>query len=174
VALWRDDPASYQGEYVAFSNVRCAPRCVQRPHVPLLIGGSTEAALRRVVEFGAGWAPMLAQPNLVSHGVHRLAELCAAAGKDPEHLRIFTRIPVMGGNEAVQRAAGHQATHPQAQPKPAGSQEAILETIDAYRAAGVTELGLSFPWRSATEYVERLEWFANQIICHKAEGDEDA
>lgn len=53
-ALWEMDQPSYQGRFVAFSAVDAHPRPAQRP-VPVLIGGHSDAALRRAVERGQGW-----------------------------------------------------------------------------------------------------------------------
>jgi len=105
VALWTQEEPAYQGQFVSFKEIRFEPKCVQRPHVPLLIGGSGEAALRRVIEFGSGWAPMLGSPEIIDTGIRRLGDLCADVGRDTGDLRVFTRIPVLGGNDAVARAA---------------------------------------------------------------------
>ena len=42
--------------------------------------------------------------------------------------------------------------------------EEVLDVIGEYVAAGVTEVGLSFPWTTASQFVERLEWFAAEIM----------
>ena len=53
-AMWTQPSPSYAGEFVAFSGINAFPRPVQqRP--PILIGGSSAAAFRRVVERGNGW-----------------------------------------------------------------------------------------------------------------------
>ena len=53
-ALWEMDRPAYQGRLVAFSAVDAHPRPVQRP-LPVLVGGHSDAALRRAVERGQGW-----------------------------------------------------------------------------------------------------------------------
>ena len=56
--LWTNDVASYQGQFVSFSDVRTAPRPVQSPHPPIWVGGSSDAGLRRTVLFGDAWHPI--------------------------------------------------------------------------------------------------------------------
>jgi probable F420-dependent oxidoreductase len=169
VALWTQEEPAYEGRFVSFKHIRFQPKCVQRPHAPLLIGGSGEAALRRVMELGAGWAPMLAGPDVIENGIRRLGDLCTEAGRDVGDLRVFTRIPVLGGNDAVARAADTHGGRPaQAAPQSRSLVE-TLETVEVYRAAGVGELGLSFPWRSSAEYLERLEWFASEVMPQTTE-----
>jgi probable F420-dependent oxidoreductase len=57
-ALWSSDLASYAGRFVSFQNVASAPRPVRQPHPPIWVGGSSDAALRRVVRFADGWHPI--------------------------------------------------------------------------------------------------------------------
>jgi probable F420-dependent oxidoreductase len=52
--LWRDDVASYVGTHVHFDRVRCYPKPL-RHGVPVVFGGNSDRALRRVAEHGDGW-----------------------------------------------------------------------------------------------------------------------
>jgi len=54
-ALWRDDLAAHQGEFVRFENVLAWPKPVQQPGVPIYVGGNPPAALRRAARLGDGW-----------------------------------------------------------------------------------------------------------------------
>lgn len=54
-AIWTQQPARYQGEFVSFSGVTARPRPVQRPSPPIVIGGESQAALRRAATMGNGW-----------------------------------------------------------------------------------------------------------------------
>ncbi|ONH22893.1 TIGR03619 family F420-dependent LLM class oxidoreductase [Pseudofrankia asymbiotica] len=172
VSLWTEEHPSYHGRFFSFSDLSFGRGCVQRPHVPLLIGGGGPAALRRVVEFGAGWAPMLATPETVRVGMAQLADELGAAGRDAADLRVFTRIAILGGNQAMRRALD---SHPPSGARaPVGSiaasaldssaSQQVIDAVSRYVEAGVTEIGLSFPWRDAAEYVDRLEWFAAEVM----------
>jgi probable F420-dependent oxidoreductase len=54
---WTGEPFSHDGRAWQFSNVVCAPPPVQRPGPPVWIGGSSLAAARRAVRFGACFMP---------------------------------------------------------------------------------------------------------------------
>ena len=56
-AIWAQDEASYDGEFVRFEKIWSWPKPVQKPHPPLLLGGETKHTLRRVVDFCSGWFP---------------------------------------------------------------------------------------------------------------------
>ncbi|MGI5178296.1 LLM class flavin-dependent oxidoreductase [Dactylosporangium sp. CA-152071] len=53
-ALW-SGAASFDGEFYTVPDGRMEPRPVQRPGVPILLGGAVEAAIRRAGEIGDGW-----------------------------------------------------------------------------------------------------------------------
>src|SRR6202048_1110277 len=53
--LWRDDVASFEGEFVRFDSVRVNPKPVAERRIPVVLGGNSDAALRRVVGWGDGW-----------------------------------------------------------------------------------------------------------------------
>ena len=55
--IWTEDEAAYHGKQVDFDAIWAWPKPVQKPHPPILIGGNSDAALRRVVRFGDGWLP---------------------------------------------------------------------------------------------------------------------
>jgi probable F420-dependent oxidoreductase len=54
---WRGEPFSYAGEIFEFPEVVVRPVPVQRPGIPLWLGGTTPVALRRVVQYGAPCFP---------------------------------------------------------------------------------------------------------------------
>ncbi|WP_116363923.1 LLM class F420-dependent oxidoreductase [Parahaliea mediterranea] len=75
-ALWCDNPASFCGDFVDFSNVVCDTRPVRPGGVPLHIGGSSAAAAKRAGLRGNGFFPYVISPEAVAA---RLEELRATA-----------------------------------------------------------------------------------------------
>lgn len=53
--LWSDDVASFEGEFVRFDGIRVNPRPVRDRHLPVVLGGNSEAALRRAATLADGW-----------------------------------------------------------------------------------------------------------------------
>lgn len=79
-AIWTQDEAEYHGELVDFDPIRSWPKPVQRPHPPVLVGGSGPRILERVVRYGDGWMPNRGDALSRIPELRRLAE---AAGRDP-------------------------------------------------------------------------------------------
>jgi probable F420-dependent oxidoreductase len=54
-ALWREDAASFQGEFVSFDSVRVYPKPPRARSMPIVFGGNSDPALARAAAHGDGW-----------------------------------------------------------------------------------------------------------------------
>jgi probable F420-dependent oxidoreductase len=102
--LWRDDVASYDGNFVAFDAIRVNPKPLRDRRIPIVVGGNSDAALRRVVAWGDGWYGFnLDGPAAVRDRVNRLDQLCAESGRDRAGLRVSVALlnPSIGDIEAL-------------------------------------------------------------------------
>jgi probable F420-dependent oxidoreductase len=55
--IWTQDEAEYHGEFVDFDPIWCWPKPVQKPYPPVLVGGTGEKVLERVLAYGDEWMP---------------------------------------------------------------------------------------------------------------------
>ncbi len=53
--LWTEPVVDFSGKWVKFETLRMDPKPIQKPHVPIIVGGYADAAFARAVKFGAGW-----------------------------------------------------------------------------------------------------------------------
>ena len=91
--MWRDDVASFQGEFVSFDSIRVNPKPVRDRRIPVVLGGNTDAALRRVAAWGDGWYGFnLDDVAAVRERVGKLVELCAEFGRDRAELRLAVAL----------------------------------------------------------------------------------
>ena len=91
--LWREDVASFAGEFVSFSGVRVNPKPVHRRKIPIVIGGNSDAALRRVAQIGDGWYGFnLSGVGAVRDRLTLLREFCRDAGREVTDLDICVAI----------------------------------------------------------------------------------
>jgi len=52
--LWREESVDFQGRHYRLSGASISPKPVQ-PDLPMWIGGSSDAAIRRTAKYGTGW-----------------------------------------------------------------------------------------------------------------------
>jgi probable F420-dependent oxidoreductase len=90
--LWRDDVASYTGEFIDFHQVRSYPKPVRDRRVPVVLGGNSDAALDRVVGYGDGWYGFNLAPADVPERLDALAARCRQAGRDRGTLEVSVSL----------------------------------------------------------------------------------
>jgi probable F420-dependent oxidoreductase len=79
--LWTEPVVDFQGRWVKFQTMRLDPKPIQKPHVPIIVGGYAEAACRRAVRFGAGWYGFNRDPAGTREMLDRLDAAFAQAGR---------------------------------------------------------------------------------------------
>jgi probable F420-dependent oxidoreductase len=78
-ALWTTEPAEFHGKYVVFDSSYIRPKPMQKPHPPILIGGDSDATVKRVIRHDAGW---ISNPLPVDRLAHRIGQLRDGAGHE--------------------------------------------------------------------------------------------
>jgi probable F420-dependent oxidoreductase len=129
-ALWRDGVVEFHGRFYQVPPARMEPKPLQRPHPPLLLGGSADPALRRAGRLADGWiSGSMADPATLGDAIATVRQAAVQAGRDPGALRFVSRGVVRV------RPPGAEGRRPLT-----GSLEEIRGDLEGLRAQGVTEL----------------------------------
>jgi probable F420-dependent oxidoreductase len=83
-AIWTQDEASYHGTHVNFDRIWSWPKPAQRPHPPVLVGGSGPTTEDRVLAFGDAWFP-----NYSAEGIVERAAALRARAQRPIDLMVM-------------------------------------------------------------------------------------
>jgi len=86
--LWTDEVSEYHGELYDLRPCRMYPKPVQQPHPPIHVGGETDAALRRVADFGQGWYSFNRPPEDLDEPLARLDGLLAERGRSRADIQL--------------------------------------------------------------------------------------
>ncbi len=84
--LWAGERLTFEGRYYRYTEAVISPLPVQQP-LPLWVGGSSEAAIRRTARLGTGWLAGLQTPAEVAPIVAAIRRAAAEAGRtiDEDH-----------------------------------------------------------------------------------------
>lgn len=94
-ALFTDEVVTFHGRWHHIEAAGLNPMPVQRP-IPIWIGGSSEATLKRVGEMGDGWFPQRAPDETARQMIERMREYARAAGRDPSAIGLEARVSIAG------------------------------------------------------------------------------
>jgi probable F420-dependent oxidoreductase len=159
--LWTSDNPSFEGKYCQFSNLKFSPKPVQQPHPPIWVGGHSRAAIRRAARLGNGWHPVGAipavplEPEELAQSVVILHRYAEQAGRDPSDLDISMKTPLYD--------SGSSPASPRR--RFSGAPEQILQDVQTYADVGVTHLIFDVRGSDLNQALERLEWFAQEIMA---------
>jgi len=87
--LWGDAISSYSGEFVKFEGVRSNPKPVRGADLPILFGGESTPALRRVAEYGNGWFGFNVTPDETAAKLKKMEEMLKANGRKLSDVEII-------------------------------------------------------------------------------------
>jgi probable F420-dependent oxidoreductase len=116
--LWTEASITHEGEFDTITGAGLAPLPVQRP-IPIWVGGSSDAAYRRIGRLADGWFPQVRPGEDLDHALEVIAGAATAAGRDP-------------GRLGMEGRAAWSPTDP----------ERFVRQVDRWRSAGATHLSI--------------------------------
>src|SRR5205085_6372319 len=86
--MWTDDQANFEGKYCSIRGAINQPKGIQKPHIPLLIGGKGEQSiLRLVAQYGDACNISYSSVPVVAHKFAILKQHCEGAMRDYNSIR---------------------------------------------------------------------------------------
>jgi probable F420-dependent oxidoreductase len=125
-AIWTNEEASYDGEFVRFDRIWSWPKPAQRPHPPVIIGGDGPTVFDRVLAYGDAWMPNYGPADLIE----RSGQLRARADR-PISLQVMG-IPADARELAAYAAAGFDRV---VHWLPSAGRGPVERAFDAYESA---------------------------------------
>ena len=149
--LWTKEDPNFQGKYHRFSGMKFTPKPVQKPHIPIVIGGTSRAAIRRAARSGTTWHPTALAPQALAEGMDYLKEQAVKAGRDPSEISV-----------SVSAAIG--STHNHNRYSLGEDPEEILERSQKYQEMGLERLLISPNTRDQSQLRPIMEMLAEVVI----------
>ena len=135
--LWLDEVSSFEGEFYSLKPARQYPKPLQQPHPPIIFGGESEAALRRVAKLGDAWYGFAHTPETAAERLAVLDRLLAEQGRTRKDIRVLV-CPFRN--------------------------RATPEMLEQFAELGVDEVILTVAARNAEMLVGRLEETAAELM----------
>ena len=165
LAMWSREEAHFEGIYYQVRGAINQPKGVQKPHIPLLIGGSGEkVTLKLVAQYGDA-CNVQGDLATIAHKFAILKEHCEAVGRDYQSIhRTAGTLCAIG--ETDEQALANLPPMMKFQLSSGmgglvGSLDTIRKRIAAYEEAGVQELVLVF---SSATNLDEIRRFAREFI----------
>ncbi len=87
-SLWKDEAEPFEGKFFRWGKLESHPKPVQKPGVPIVVGGHTELAARRAARYGDGFFPGVTDDAKLSWLLGIMREECAKLGRDATSIEV--------------------------------------------------------------------------------------
>ena len=167
--MWTQEAASFDGAYYQLKDAYCNPKPVQKPHPPIMIGGSGEKlTLKMVAKYADEWNAF-GTPDEVRHKIEVLDGHCQAIGRDVNTIEKSVGIPLVmtrdsGKLDGMLAEMGRRRGIGLEEARDSmlwGSPDQVIAKLEAYREVGVTHMIFS---QRAPYDIAMLELFAREVI----------
>jgi probable F420-dependent oxidoreductase len=149
-ALWTQDVPHFAGTYHHFSGMPFSPKPLQKPHIPLLIGGNSRAAIRRAVRLGNGWHPIALSPEELRQGLHYLREQAQAVGREVAEIPLSISLQLRAAT-----ARGYAlGTEP----------EEIVQKVQTFASLGVQRMLITTNTGNMAEILPAMDMLARKVL----------
>jgi F420-dependent oxidoreductase-like protein len=167
LAMWTQDEATFEGTYYQVKGAINQPKGVQKPHIPLLIGGEGEKVTLRLVAQYADACNIGGDIATIKHKLAVLKQHCEDVGRDYNNIKrtiLIDDCAIAGTEEAAlakltpeQRADLENLRQTQL----IGTPAMIRQRLAEYEEAGIQELIVRFV--DATQ-LESVRLFARECM----------
>jgi probable F420-dependent oxidoreductase len=168
-ALWTQDTASYEGEFVRFEGIDIFPKPVSSPRPPIWVGGRSDAAISRAARLAEAWFPSQASVEVFEAGGPQLARIAEGAGRPTPTMAVNLFASVMADGEAaraaIRDALGHrfQGDGPLFAATLAGTPDELRAHVQRYVDAGVTTFDLKYLPLTLEETLTQMRLVASTV-----------
>jgi probable F420-dependent oxidoreductase len=87
-SLWKDEAEPFEGKFFRWGKLESNPKPVQKPGVPIVVGGHTEIAARRAARYGDGFFPGVTEEEKLTHLLAVMRDECRKVGRDPKTIEV--------------------------------------------------------------------------------------
>jgi F420-dependent oxidoreductase-like protein len=168
LAMWTQDEAVFEGKYYHVRGAINQPKGVQKPHIPLLIGGGGEqVTLKLVAQYGDACKVGHLDVEGLEHKFSILKKHCDEVGRDYNSIRrtvMFNCAIAETDEEAIAKSKPFQRNIPSGRIREqalVGTPDVIRKRLEEIEQAGAQEIILYMP---DSAQLESVRMFARECM----------
>jgi F420-dependent oxidoreductase-like protein len=169
--MFTQEKTSFDGKHYKVVDAVCNPKPIQKPHIPLMIGGRGEKRLLQIVaKYADMWNTMFANPAEMKRLIGVIERHGDRVGRNTDEIEKTLMLPLcyQATKEREQMVAGTVAATTGITPEQArdrimiGGKDECLDKIEQYRKVGVTHFIFSMRWPVIVD--DEFQAFAEDVI----------
>ena len=159
IALWTQPEPVFHGRFYHVEGIQFYPKPIQKPHIPIWVGGHTRRALRRTAKYGDCWHTTRQTPDFVAQNLPYLHRQIEEAGRDPASVSISLKRSLhftdMGLGEGSSVRSGGAII---------GTTQDIIDDVHYCRELGIDQLTYDFRVEGIDQSILVMEHLADRVL----------
>jgi probable F420-dependent oxidoreductase len=143
--IWVDDIVEFKGEYYSIPPSKIGPKPIQKPHIPIYLGGFSPRVFTRIIKYDTnGWLGGISGPlEHLENPMKMIKESANMANKDPKNFQVIllTFPNIYDSN--------NRTTHEEGQRSPlTGTIDEIGHDVKRIKKIGISHIIFGFNFSS--------------------------
>jgi F420-dependent oxidoreductase-like protein len=166
-AMWTQERTTFNGRFYQIREAYCNPKPIQKPHPPIMVGGSGERETLRIVAKYADACNIFGSPETVRRKLHILRGHCKAVGRDYDSIlktklgHVIIDRDKTTVEKTVAEELGDMPEQRLREWATFGGPDDVRRQIEAFRDAGIDYFIGNF---EAKHEVEATALFADEVV----------
>ena len=87
--IWTEDIVEFKGNYYNIPASKIGPKPIQKPHIPIFMGGFSPNTFKRIINYSTnGWLGLIVGPlEYLENTIKSMNEMASKANKDPNEFK---------------------------------------------------------------------------------------
>jgi probable F420-dependent oxidoreductase len=87
--IWTEDIVEFKGNYYNIPASKIGPKPIQKPHIPIFMGGFSPNTFKRIINYSTnGWLGLIVGPlEYLDNTIKSMHEMASKANKDPNEFK---------------------------------------------------------------------------------------
>jgi F420-dependent oxidoreductase-like protein len=161
--MWTEERTSFAGKFYQLRDAYCNPKPIQKPHPPIMIGGSGEKQTLKIVAKYADACNIFGSVETVRQKLGILREHCHQVGRDYDSIlkTKLGHVVIDKNREKVTEAIKGLPEDRRREYVIYGTPEEVRKQIEAFRDVGLEYLIVNL---EPDRELQALELFANEVV----------
>ena len=157
--LWTQAAPEFHGRFHSFDGIQFYPKPVQKPHIPIWVGGHSRRAIRRAVSYGDAWHPTRQTPEYVAGLLPYLRQQAEEAGRDPLEITISLKRSLHFADLGVTEGGGVRTGGALV-----GTTQQVIDDAHRCRELGIDQLTYDFRTNVVDDCIRTMEHFVDKVM----------
>jgi len=97
--MWQNEKSSFQGKQYSIKNAICNPKPIQKPHPPIMVGGSGRKLINVVAKHATRYNHPFGTPEILEAKIALLKNSCKSIKRDFEEIEKSVLLRVLVGKD---------------------------------------------------------------------------